>query len=176
MALLYTKKKKRSRWFFMLIFLGSAALAAVFIYRAGKAAAPNTSLIPAAFEPPRSPEQQKLTALEEEISHLISTMDQFELIQNKSKYLEIVSVASEKNLEADALWEKLQASRRGLAHGLESGIFEVWDRRFTTADKVAMLSEKYGVPADVLPKLKSDIEIMFSEELSEKFGSFQEVA
>lgn len=170
MPVLYEPGKPRSNavWVFAALILFLVCGSAVFAwlsYRAGRAAG-----LRAAAPQPVSADERRLAQLEEELYRLTDAMIGFERMQNRPKYLEALEVASVKNLEADAIWEKSQAAKRGLIDGLEGGFFEVWEQRFSPHQKFEMLSEKYSVPEEKVKKMKSDIEIMFAEELSEKFS------
>ena len=77
-------------------------------------------------------------------------------------------------MESDDLLEKKLETQKGLFNGMIGGINENYESRFTSAEKLGMLSEKYGVPPDRLRALKADIEIMFLDEFAEKFSGIEE--
>ncbi len=112
---------------------------------------------------------EKIVRLEEEIGRLLISLDEAESIRDREKYLEILGLADKKYAESDSLWEADLMARQGTVDGMMGGMNEIYEARFTNADKFAMLSEKYGVPVDQLRLLKADLEIMFAMEYSEKF-------
>jgi len=114
-------------------------------------------------------EEERLVRLEEEIGRLMDAMNQFEDLHNRAKYMEVLDLASQKNLEADEIWEKSQATKRGYFDGLQTGFFEIYSQRFPSGEKYSMLGKKYGLLPEMVRKIKSDIEILFAEEFAEKF-------
>ncbi len=112
----------------------------------------------------------RLDKLEGEIYQLYTALDGAESLRSGSKYLEIVSAMEEKWNEADELWDQKTRGKKGLADGLMGGFNENYESRFSREDKFRMLSEKFGVPVEKIRALKADLEIMFTDELAEKFA------
>jgi predicted exporter len=120
------------------------------------------------------PQDAKIERVQGEIFQLYTSIMEAEKMRDRRKYLEITGVAAQKVLEADDLWEQKTKSQKGLADGLMGGFNENYEARFMRADKFQMLSEKYGLPPERLRALKADIEVMFTDELAEKFAPMPE--
>ncbi len=136
------------------------------------------------FQPKSALEKKARTALEDtrieklqgEMSQLFITLGDVERIRDRRRYLEVAAAASRKLVEADDLWEKRMKTSKGLADGMMGGLNENYEAHFTRADKFRMLSEKYGLPTEKLRSLKGDVEVMFADELAEKFSPAPEAA
>ena len=115
-------------------------------------------------------EDAKIDRLQGEMSQLFITLGDVERMRDRRRYLEVVAAAARRLSETDVLWEKKMKSQKGLADGMMGGLNENFEAHFTRDDKFQMLSEKYAIPAGKLRSLKADFEIMFADELAEKFS------
>ena len=116
-----------------------------------------------------SPRQARLDQLDGELFQLLTTLSDVETLRDRHRYLEVAGAASKKLTEADELWDQESRFQKGLVNGMMSGMSENYESRFTREDKLGMLSEKYGVPVERLRALKADLEILFWDELADKF-------
>ena len=130
------------------------------------------------FQPKSAAEKKAKTALEDarieklqgEMSQLFITLGDVERMRDRRRYMEVTAAASRKLVKADDLWEKRMKTSKGLADGMMGGMNENYEAHFSRVDKFRMLSEKYGLSVEKLRSLKGDLEVMFADELAEKFS------
>jgi hypothetical protein len=136
---------------------------------------------PSVAAPLRPVEDEKDHEFHKAISRLESDIDRYdeamwlaEELGDRKRYMELVHASAGKNLEADTLWFEWQdhKKKKGLmAEGVKQAVMELPPLSgFNNTDKFKMLSEEHGLSEDVLRALKAEIEILFSDELLEKFG------
>lgn len=118
--------------------------------------------------------EQKVYGLQGDLYRLYTSLDAYEAMRNRRKYLQILQSAERKLIQMDDLWEDKVRSQQAVFDGMRSGLNEYYETRFTSDEKFAMLARKFGVPQSKLRRLKADIEIMFSEEFADKFGANDE--
>jgi hypothetical protein len=146
--------------FFVVVFFIGAIVFFWFFLNYGKKPAKPAGLNP------------KIEKLDGEVNQLYTTMTEAESMHDRRKYMEILSVASPKLVQADEIWEEEIKARRGTFHGMMAGMSENYDAYFSPEEKFEMLSEKYKIPVATLRTLKADIELVFSEQFVEKFTPF----
>ena len=120
-------------------------------------------------------EDARIEKLQGEMSQLFITLGDVERMRDRRRYLEVAAVAAQKLNEADDLWDRRMRSQKGLADGMMGGMNENYESHFTRADKFQMLSEKYSLPVGKLRSIKGDLEVMFADELAEKFSPAPEI-
>ncbi|GEM_PF-2388500 len=161
--------------------LGMAAAVTLMkpVLQRASASTPAVPLPAAAQARPAEDEKDRefhtaISRLEGDIDRYFEAMWLAEELGDRKRYMDLVHVSALKNLEADTLWFEWQAykKKKGLmAEGVKQAVMEMPPLPgFTDADKFKMLSEEHGLSEDALRALKAEIEILFSEELLEKFG------
>ncbi|GEM_PF-2154248 len=167
---------KKRRWpYAALAALLLAAAAAGGVWVGRRASIPSSSAAAADNETAAEKSlRSRVETFENELRSLGDALRMAEEFGDRSKYMEIVSVSAAKHVEADEAWRKWQAEKHGLRDGLEDGIFETWMKRFTAEDKFRMLSERHGLSVDALKVLKGEFEVLFAEEMAEKFAAPEE--
>lgn len=141
------------------------------------------SSLPGKYGPPKNPAALKAASWEErvyglqgDLFRLYTSLDAYEAMKNRRKYLQILQSAERKLIALDDLWDEKTQSQKGIFDGMRSGLNDYYEVRFTPDEKFEMLARKFGMPKSKLRRLKADIEIMFSEELYDKFGAAEEAA
>lgn len=131
--------------------------------------------------PPAAPEdavdvsyRERIQRIERELEGMTQALYRAEEFGDRAKYMEIARAAAARSLDADALWYEWRAhtEREGaVAEGMEQALFEGWKPvRFTERDKFELLAAEHGVTPDTVRALKAQIEVLFWEELADKFA------
>lgn len=157
-------KKRGSASFAAFVVLLFAVMTLFFVFYLMK---PKNGPPPASTTPELD---SRIEKLEGEFSQLTQSLQDVETMKNRSKYLEILGAAEKKLIASDDLWDEKEKVQKGLRDGMLGGINENYEARFSPQEKFQMLSEKFDLPVDKIRALKADVEILFSDELAEKFA------
>ncbi len=145
---------------------------AIFIYYLSHL--PNQR-VSANIEPgPDTSTEKKTYELQGDLFKLYTSLDGFEAMKNRRKYLQVLQSAERKLMQLDSLWDAKSRKQNAVFDGMRSGLNEYYEVRFTPEEKLQILSRKFGLPVNKLRRLKANLEIMFTEELAEKFAPAEE--
>lgn len=164
----------------LLAFMLGMATAVMMMKRMNPAPSPPVSAT--AVVEPRPAEDEKdrefhaaISRLEGDIDRYYDAMALAEELGDRKRYIKLVHASAAKNLEADTLWFEWQDHKRKkglMAEGVKQAVMEMPPLPgFTNTDKFKMLSEEHNLSEYMLRALKAEMEILFSDELLEKFGS-----
>lgn len=169
------KSRKRRYWAGgITVALALGAAAALPAMQSALRARPSAEV----SKPPQDDEGRRLYAeiarIESDIDRYYDAMDFAEEVGDRQLYVELVRVSAEKNLEADTAWFRWQEHKRrrgSFAEGVKHAVLEAPPLPgFSNDEKFRMLSERHGLPVETLRALKAQMEVLFMDEMLEKFG------